>query len=153
MHTNNQPSETSTNNLLMYSQSVKLEGESTIHNVNTSMMQSELNAKLMEMHALEEQEGVNFKKMRDFEKDAAIFKRFQELQQAISQVALPGFTVLDLSDIGGRAAPAGNRFVSRPDASAFFEQPHQRGLHYKTEFMMEIMFRIKFHLIQLPDRE
>lgn len=36
--TNNQPSETSTNNLLMYSQSVKLEGESTIHNVNTSMM-------------------------------------------------------------------------------------------------------------------
>ena len=79
--------------------------------------------------------------------------RFQKLQQAISQVTLPGFFVLDLSDVGGRAAPAGDRFVSRPNASAFFEQPHQRGLHYKIEFMMEIMFRIKFHLIQLPDRE
>ena len=79
--------------------------------------------------------------------------RFQELQQAISQITLPGFTVLDLTGIGGRAAPTGNRFVSRPDASAFYEQPHQRGLHLKTEYMMEILFRIKLHLIQLPYHE
>ena len=31
--TNQQPSETSTNNLLMYSQSIKLDAESTIHNI------------------------------------------------------------------------------------------------------------------------
>lgn len=84
--TNNQPSETSTNNLLMYSQSVKLEGESTIHNVNTSMMQSELNARLNEAHpSLEEQERVNFKMMRDFEKNPEIFKRLKEIQQHSNQ--------------------------------------------------------------------
>lgn len=82
MHTNNQPSETSTNNLLMYSQSVKLEGESTIHNVNTSLMQSELNAKLNELHNSqsinEDQEKVNFK--MNIENHPEIFKRLKEIQ-------------------------------------------------------------------------
>lgn len=53
-----QPSETSTNNLLMYSQSIKLNDvESTIHNINNqSMMQSEFDPKLMDRLIAEESE-------------------------------------------------------------------------------------------------
>ena len=75
-----QPSETSTNNLLMYSQSVKLEGDSTIHNINTSLMNSELNARLNELHApLDEQEKTGLTKLPA--QDLEMFKRLKEFSQ------------------------------------------------------------------------
>ena len=75
--------------------------------------------------------------------------RFEEIQSTISQIALPGFAALDMQDVGGRAAPVGNRFLSRPDARAFYEKPANRGLHLNVEFMCEILYRIKHHVIQL----
>ena len=67
---NAQPSETSTNNLLMYSQSIKIgDIESTIHNIgNQSMMQSEFDPKMLDKLIAEESEKI-LKKKADIERE------------------------------------------------------------------------------------
>ena len=76
-----QPSETSTNNLLMYSQSIKMNDvESTIHNINNqSMMQSEFDPKAIERLAAEESEKL-LKHQTDIDKEQEIMRRLKELK-------------------------------------------------------------------------
>lgn len=77
-----QPSETSTNNLLMYSQSIKLNDvESTIHNINNqSLMHSEgFDQRMLDRLIMEESEKL-LKKKSDVEKDAEIMKKLKEMQ-------------------------------------------------------------------------
>ena len=65
-----QVSETSTNNLLMYSQSIKLNDvESTIHNINNqSMMQSEFDPKMIDRLIAEESEKL-LRKQTDLDRE------------------------------------------------------------------------------------